>query len=94
MRPKIAPKTRKKTAARTGPRKRAAGSSAGEARRAAKADAIDALVAASAQALGLPIDPAWEYGIRFNLELNLRLARLIDEFPLPDDIEPGSVFRA
>jgi hypothetical protein len=57
-------------------------------------DAIDAMVAAAAQALGLPIDPTWETNVKFNLQLILRHAALVDEFPLPDDAEPAPVFRA
>jgi hypothetical protein len=65
------------------------------ARAAAKpADTIDGLVAAGAQALGLKIDPAWHDGVKFNLQLILRLAALVDEFALPDDTEPASVFHA
>jgi Protein of unknown function (DUF4089) len=58
------------------------------------ADAIDGLVAASAQALGLNIEPAWHGGVKFNLQLILRIGALIDEFPLPDDAEPAPVFHA
>ena len=58
------------------------------------ADAIESLIAASAQALGLPLDPAWHGGIKFNLSLILRLAALVDEFPLPNDAEPAPVFHA
>jgi Protein of unknown function (DUF4089) len=57
-------------------------------------DFIDALMAASAQALGLAIDPAWRDGVKFNLRLVLDHARRVDEFPLPDDCEPASVFHA
>jgi hypothetical protein len=57
-------------------------------------DAIDAMVAAAAQALGLPIDPAWQANVKFNLQLILRHAALVDEFALPDDAEPAPVFRA
>ena len=67
------------------------------ARAAAKArreDSIDAFVAASAQALGLPLDPAWHGSIAFNLRLILRHAALVDEFALPDDAEPAPVFHA
>ena len=32
--------------------------------------------------------------VRANLEVSLRLARLVDEFPLPDETEPASVFAA
>jgi hypothetical protein len=58
------------------------------------ADAIDGLVAASAQALGLNIEPAWYGGVKFNLQLILRIGALLDEFPLPDDAEPAPVFHA
>jgi hypothetical protein len=57
-------------------------------------DAADAMVAAAALALGLPIDPAWQANVKFNLQLILRHAALVDEFPLPDDAEPAPVFRA
>jgi Protein of unknown function (DUF4089) len=52
------------------------------------------LVDASARALRIPLDPAWRGGIVFNLGLILRLAALVDQFPLPDDTEPGPVFHA
>ena len=55
---------------------------------------LDALIEAAAQALRLPVEPAWRPAVRFNLEVTLRLAALFDEFPLPDDAEPAAVFRA
>ena len=58
------------------------------------ADGIDGLVAASAQALGLDIEPAWYGGVKFNLQLILRLGAMVDEFPLPNDTEPAPVFHA
>ncbi|MGA8615242.1 MAG: DUF4089 domain-containing protein [Xanthobacteraceae bacterium] len=58
------------------------------------ADAVDGLVAASAQALALSIEPAWYGGVKFNLQLILRLGALVDQFPLPDDTEPAPVFHA
>jgi hypothetical protein len=57
-------------------------------------DFLDLLIAGSTQALGLTIDPAWHGSIKFNLGLILRLAALLDSFPLPDDAEPGLVFHA
>jgi hypothetical protein len=57
-------------------------------------DAVDTMIAASAQALALALDPAWQAGIKFNLQLVLRHAALVDEFPLPDDAEPAPVFHA
>lgn len=60
----------------------------------AQDDCIESLMAASAQALGLTIDPAWRGGVKFNLELILRLGALVDHFGLPDETEPGPVFHA
>jgi Protein of unknown function (DUF4089) len=62
--------------------------------KAKRADALDALVTASAQALGLALDPAWHDSVAFNLRLILRHAALVDEFALPDDAEPAPVFHA
>jgi Protein of unknown function (DUF4089) len=59
-----------------------------------KHDALDAMIAASAQALGLKLDPSWGDNIKFNLQLVLRHAASVDEFPLPDDAEPAPVFYA
>jgi len=57
-------------------------------------DFIEALMSAAAQALGLTIDPAWREGVKFHLRLVLDHAARVDEFPLPDDAEPASVFHA
>jgi hypothetical protein len=62
--------------------------------RAKKPDAMEALLAASAQALALPIDPAWHVRVKLNLQLIFRYAALVEEFALPDDTEPAPVFRA
>ena len=62
--------------------------------RAKKPDAIAALVASSAQALALPLEPAWHVGVKFNLQLLLTHAARVDEFLLPDETEPAPVFRA
>lgn len=62
--------------------------------RAPKQDSIETLVVAGAQALGLTLDPSWEAGVKFNLQLILRHAALVDEFPLPDDAEPAEIFHA
>jgi hypothetical protein len=58
------------------------------------ADPLDHYIDAVAAALALPIDPAWKPAVRANLKVSLRLARLVDEFPLPDETEPASVFAA
>ena len=57
-------------------------------------DRVGALVDASAQALGLALDPAWRSSVKSNLQLILRHAALVDEFDLPDDTEPAPIFHA
>jgi hypothetical protein len=59
-----------------------------------RSDDIDTLVATSARALGIFLDPGWHEAIAFNLRLILQHAKLVDEFALADDIEPASVFYA
>jgi len=68
--------------------------SAGAPKRPGKPDALDTLVTGGAQALALPIDPAWHDNIKFNLHLVLTMAARVEEFALPDDAEPAPVFRA
>ena len=58
------------------------------------ANQLDDFIAASARALALPVMDAWKPAVRANLEVSLRLARLVDEFALPDETEPASVFAA
>ena len=58
------------------------------------ADSIDDYIASVAKALALRIEDPWWPAVRTNLEVSLRLARLVEEFPLPDEIEPASVFAA
>jgi hypothetical protein len=58
------------------------------------ADPLDEYIDAAAKALGLPIEEAWRPAVRANLEVSLRLARMVDEFALPDEAEPASVFTA
>jgi len=58
------------------------------------ADPLDHYIDAVAKVLAIPIEDAWRPAVRANLDVSLRLARMVDEFPLPDDIEPASVFAA
>jgi hypothetical protein len=58
------------------------------------ADSLDDYINAVGKALALPIADAWKPAVKANLEVSLRLARLVDEFPLPDETEPASVFAA
>ena len=58
------------------------------------ADSLDQYIDAVAAALALPIEAAWKPAVKANLEVSLRLAQLVDEFPLSDETEPASVFAA
>ena len=55
---------------------------------------LDDYIDAVGKALALPIEDAWKPAVRANLEVSLKLARMVDEFPLPDETEPASVFAA
>jgi len=57
-------------------------------------DDLDDYIDAVGRALGLPIEDAWRPTIRANLEVSLRLAKLVDDYKLPDESEPASVFIA
>lgn len=57
-------------------------------------DPLDQYIDAAAKMLELPVEEAWRPAIRENLEVSLRLARLVDEFALSDEAEPASVFTA
>jgi hypothetical protein len=58
------------------------------------ADPLDDYIDAVSKALALPVDDAWKPAIKANLAVSLRMAQLVDEFALPDDSEPASVFAA
>jgi hypothetical protein len=57
-------------------------------------DSLDQYIEAVAKAMALPVEEAWRPAVRANLEVSLKLARLVDEFVLPDETEPASVFTA
>jgi hypothetical protein len=57
-------------------------------------DPLDDYIDAVSKALGLPVEAAWKPAVKANLDVSLRLARLVDEFALPDESEPASVFAA
>ena len=56
------------------------------------AEPLDDYIDAVARALALPVEDAWRPAIRANLDVSLRLARLVDEFALPDETEPAPVY--
>ena len=58
------------------------------------ADPLDDYIDAVAKALKLPIEEAWKPSVKANLDVSLKMARLVDEFTLPDETEPASIFRA
>ncbi len=58
------------------------------------ADPLDDYIDAVAKVLALPIEDAWRPAVRANLDVSLRLARLVDEFALPDENESASVYSA
>ena len=57
-------------------------------------DPLDAMLEAGALALALPIEPDWRPAIKANLAVNLQMAALVAEFPLPDETDPAPIFRA
>jgi hypothetical protein len=58
------------------------------------ADTLDDYIDSVAKALGLTVEDSWRPAVRANLEVSLRLGRLVDEFALPDDTESASVYSA
>jgi Protein of unknown function (DUF4089) len=63
-------------------------------RLAAPALPLEDFVKAAVQALALPLKPEWLPTVAGNLDVNLRMAALVGEFPLPDESEPAPVFTA
>jgi len=57
-------------------------------------DSLDDYIDAVSKVLKLPVKEAWKPAVRANLEVSMRLARLVDEFALSDVAEPASVFTA
>jgi hypothetical protein len=55
-------------------------------------DHLDNYMDAVARAMALPLEDAWRPAVRANLEVSQRLARLVDEFPLPDDTESAAIY--
>jgi hypothetical protein len=53
-------------------------------------DYIDAV----AKALALPIADAWKPSVFANLVITLKMAAMVDEFQLPDETEPASIYAA
>ena len=58
------------------------------------ADHLDDYIDAVAHAMALPMEDAWRPAVRANLEVSLRLARMVDEFALPDETESAAIYSA
>ncbi|MBR0753190.1 DUF4089 domain-containing protein [Bradyrhizobium jicamae] len=58
------------------------------------ADQLDDYINAVAAAMALPVEDAWRPAVRANLDVSLRLAKLVDDFPLPDETEAASIYSA
>jgi Protein of unknown function (DUF4089) len=48
----------------------------------------------SAALLGITVAPEWRDTVLLHLRITHDIARLVLDFPLPDDAEPAVVFRA
>jgi hypothetical protein len=57
-------------------------------------DLLDDYIDAIGKAMALPMEDAWKPAVRANLDVSLKFSRMVDEFPLPDETEPASVFAA
>jgi hypothetical protein len=57
-------------------------------------DLTDSWITSSATLVGLSVEAAWLPSIRANVEVTFRLAKLVDDFSLPDEAEPAPVFEA
>lgn len=57
-------------------------------------DPLDEYIDAAAKLLRLPVKDAWKPAVRANLEVSMRMARMVDEFVVPDEAESASVFTA
>jgi len=55
-------------------------------------DPVDAMVAAGARSLGIPLDPAWQPAVHVHLAVCLRMGTEVAAFPLADEAEPAPVF--
>jgi hypothetical protein len=55
---------------------------------------LDAYIDAGTALLGIPVRPEWRPTIRQHLAVSLDIARLVLDFPLPDEADPAPVFSA
>jgi hypothetical protein len=62
--------------------------------RAQSRDPLDQFIDVAARTLGLPVEEAWRPAIAANLRATFEHAAAVEAFALPDDAEPGPVFKA
>ncbi|HVC62163.1 MAG TPA: DUF4089 domain-containing protein [Acetobacteraceae bacterium] len=55
---------------------------------------FDVYIDAGTSLLGIPVRPEWRAAIRQHLGVSFDLARLVLDFPLPDEADQAPVFRA
>ena len=58
------------------------------------AEPLDDYIDAVSKVLALPIEDSWKPVIRANLAVTLKMAGKVDEFVLPDESEPASIYAA
>lgn len=56
--------------------------------------ALDALIDAGTQVLGIEVKPEWRQTVRMHLAISLGHANAVLEVPLSDHLDPAPVFRA
>lgn len=56
-------------------------------------DDIESYVERAAALIALPLAPEHKPGVIANLGRTAAISKLVIDFPLPDDIEPGPVWR-
>ena len=57
-------------------------------------DPLDDFIDTAARALGLPMEENWRPAVAANLRVTLEHAAAVEAFSLPEDAEPGPVFKA
>ncbi len=56
--------------------------------------ALDALIDAGTEALGIDMKPEWRQAVRMHLVISLGHAAAVLETPMADHLDPAPVFRA
>ena len=54
----------------------------------------EAWIDAMEPVLGFSVPPEYRPGMRLNLSIAMRFAKMVEAFPLPDEIDPAPVYSA